>query len=190
MSRALFRRSLQVHLVVCMSRKHNVHALHTRKNNVHALCTEYIDTVDRRGYCGLQNCDACRPCSLIWSQFFARFDWLTHMSCLDAYISRYDDLCAHDDDHTTALACTYSNNVRYPIESLSYTYILKSLYGSTCELDGNKINHLMKSHKITSQHMCHSVAWLCEAYYHIITILIRIKTAPRLVSAHGVLRNI
>ena len=40
-----------------------------------------------------------------WSQFFAEFDWfVVLMSRLDAYISRYGDFCANDnndDDDTT-----------------------------------------------------------------------------------------
>ena len=37
-----------------------------------------------------------------WSQFFAKFDWfVVIMSHLDAYISRYGDFCANDNDDDT-----------------------------------------------------------------------------------------
>ena len=36
-----------------------------------------------------------------WSRFFTEFDWLFVLtSCLDAYISRYGDFCAHNNDTT------------------------------------------------------------------------------------------
>ena len=35
-----------------------------------------------------------------WSQFFAEFDWFVMItSRLDAYISRYGDFCANDNDN-------------------------------------------------------------------------------------------
>ena len=45
-----------------------------------------------------------------WSQFFADFDWLAVLiSPLDAYISRYGDFCANDDDKTDCFtSCTYA----------------------------------------------------------------------------------
>ena len=51
-----------------------------------------------------------------WSQFFAEFDWFVMLtSCLDAYISRYDDFCANDNDddttdYFTPYACMQGNN--------------------------------------------------------------------------------
>ena len=48
-----------------------------------------------------------------WSQFFAEFDWLLVLRRgLDAYISKYGDFCAHDNndddttDYFTPCACT------------------------------------------------------------------------------------
>ena len=53
-----------------------------------------------------------------WSQFFAEFDWFVVItSCLDAYISRYGDFCANDNnddnddttDYFTPYACARGN---------------------------------------------------------------------------------
>ena len=82
------------YLVVCMSRKHNWYA--------YAL----MGTVDRCGYCGLQKCTICDargPYPSIWhtlKPFFVEFDWFVVIaSRLSAYISRYGDFCANNNDN-------------------------------------------------------------------------------------------
>ena len=56
-----------------------------------------------------------------WSQYFAEFDWfVVLMSRLDAYISRYGDFCAHDDDddttnYFTPCACARGKPITLPL---------------------------------------------------------------------------
>ena len=82
-----------------------------------------MGTVDRRGYGGQQKgtiCDARGPYHAHWSQFFAELDWFVVItSRLDAYISRYGDFCANDNndndnddttDYFTPCACARGKN--------------------------------------------------------------------------------
>ena len=82
------------HLVVRMSRKHNGHA------------SFIVGTVNRRGYGGQLKgtiYDVRGPYPSIWRTLkpvFAKFDWfVVLMSRLDAYISRYGNFCANDNDN-------------------------------------------------------------------------------------------
>ena len=96
------------HLVVRMSRKHNwyAYALWALSIGVATVANKkalFVTLVDR-----IPQFDAH------WSQFFAEFDWLVMItSRLDAYISRYGDFCANDNDNTidylTPCACTRGN---------------------------------------------------------------------------------
>ena len=90
----------------------------------------WVGIVNRHGYVSQQKstiCDAREPCPLIWSTpklVLAEFDWfLVLTSRLDAYISKYDDFCAHDDnddndndndttDYFTPYACARGNYYR------------------------------------------------------------------------------
>ena len=86
-----------------------------------------MGTVDRCGYGGQQKaaiCDTRGPYPRFdahWSQFFAEFDWFVVItSRLDAYISRYGDFCANDNngddnddttDYFTPCACARGNDI-------------------------------------------------------------------------------
>ena len=65
-----------------------------------------------------------------WSHFFAEFDWFVVLtSRLDAYISRYGDFCANDDDDTTdyftPCACARGNNWKNTYTRVMYqTWLL------------------------------------------------------------------
>ena len=94
----------------------------------------WVGTVVRRGYVSLQKgtiCDARGPCPLIWRTLkpvFRRIWLIRYMltSRLDAYISRYGDICAHDNndndttDYFTPCTCAQGNNnfMGYTINSM------------------------------------------------------------------------
>ena len=67
-----------------------------------------MGTVDMRVYGGQQKgaiCDTRRPYPSIWrtpKPVFRQFNWLVVItSCVDAYISRYGNLCANDNINNT-----------------------------------------------------------------------------------------
>ena len=61
-----------------------------------------MHTVDRRGYDGQQKALFLTFVDRIqtrWSQFFAKFDWFKMLTSRSgAYVSRYGDFCAHNDN--------------------------------------------------------------------------------------------
>ena len=113
------------HLAVRMSTKHNgMHYALSRHCGMHYALSS--GTINRRGYSGQQKgtiSDDCGPYpALILCQFFTEFDWLAVlMSPLDAYILRYGDFCANDDndnkddttDYFTPCACAQGNYHHY-----------------------------------------------------------------------------
>ena len=109
-----------------------------------AMHYSLVGTVDRRGYGSKQKgtiCDARGPYPSIWrtlKPFFAEFDWfVVLMSRLDAYISRYGDFCANDDDDTTdyftPCACARGSNSTGYMVAVTIT-CLANIQSCTCIL--------------------------------------------------------
>ena len=59
-----------------------------------------VDTVANKKALFVTLVDRIPRFDAYWSQFFAEFDWFVVItSRLDAYISRYGDFCANDNDN-------------------------------------------------------------------------------------------
>ena len=148
-----------------------------------------VGTVDRRGYVSQQKALFVTPVDRVhrfdayWSQFFAKFNWfVVFMSRLDAYISRYDDFCAHDNNYNnnmtnyfTPCACARGNECTGVQNPYSYIHapLMHVYYMDHCVL--------LVQYQVENElhvHPCTWVGFWCYALQSQYMICIRVGGRP------------